>query len=79
MAPARVGLCDGRAGRWLLRSGGGPPGRWGREEPLPRKLAKEKMKKRYHIKDNRGGKMYKVLFYASIYIFFAWKFGTIGS
>lgn len=40
------------------------------------------MKKRDHIKDNRGGKMYKVLFYASIYIYiynFAWKLGTIGS
>lgn len=29
-APARVRLCNRMAGRWLLRFGGGPPGRGGK-------------------------------------------------
>lgn len=47
-APARVRLCNRMAGRWLLRVGGGPPGRGGgREEPfvpLPSKFGRKRGK-----------------------------------
>lgn len=71
-APARVRLCNRMAGRWLLRVGGGPPGRGGKGGTFRAVTEEVRAEKRQSVVDIR----FQILFYFYLLI---GNIGTVGS